>query len=514
MTGASSVVLARLVAMVSAFCLIPFVVHRIGEEAYGLWAVTGSVTAYFALFDCGVGSAFVKYLAEFLERGEHNEARQVATFGLLFYLALGAVVLPAAHLLAPHVVAYLKLHPGYDDTAINLIVLAVGYFVLNAGLGVFNAFIVAMQRSDLAGLISSIGQIVYVGTVVTFIRLDYGVYALPAALFLALGFVTLARLAMVYRMFGSPWRNPLRWRASLVKKLFRFGVWTQISGFTAVINLETDRIILGAFVSVTSVTYYELGNRLAKLSMMLPWAVLSVLLPAASAIDGRGDNRRLNLMYIRVTRYLALTAFLVAGFLLGAGHQILRVWMGREYPYVIPVMGALLLSYVINGLTGVGTMIVRATGQPEYETYYAALGATINIVATIILTPLFGVMGVVGGTLIGQVVGSVYFIWLFHNLHDLGWKAPLVDWLWRLTAGTAAGSATLWFACEMLAKNSGLASRVQGVAALGVLGAAYIAACWSALWAVGFWKAEDITMAYEATSPILARTLKRGLAGS
>src|SRR5216683_4431874 len=178
MAGATSATLAQIIAMASSFCLIPYVVHHIGEEAYGLWAVTGAVTAYFMLLDCGVGAGFVKYLAEFLERGEYNEARQVMTFGLLFYLALGILAFPVVYFLAPHVVAYLKVRPDNDTTATNLLLLSIGYFFANACLAVFSALIVAMQRSDISGLISSVGQVVYVASVMVFVHRNYGVYAL------------------------------------------------------------------------------------------------------------------------------------------------------------------------------------------------------------------------------------------------------------------------------------------------------------------------------------------------
>ena len=245
----------------------------------------------------------------------------------------------------------------------------------------------------------------------------------------------------MYRVFGNPWSNFLRLERQLVKRVFKFGFWMQINALTAVINLETDRIILGTFVSVVSAGYYELGNKLAALARILPATLLAPLLPAASAFDGRQDGSQLNRMYVRGTRYLALTTFVLSGFLIGAGPQILQVWMGRSYPYVTIVMAALLVSFAVNNMTGVGTTIVRATAQPYYETYYAVVGAVINIAATLVLTPIFGLMGVVMGTVIGQVCGSLYFLWLFHRLRGLDWRSTMIEWLWRLTLGTCRSFA-------------------------------------------------------------------------
>ena len=503
MAGTVSTLFTRIFALSLGFFLTPLVIHSIGIEAYGLWAIVGSAVNYFALLDCGVGSSFVRYLAEFLERREHEQVRQVMTFGLLFYLAIGLVVLPLLWLLAPHIVGYLRLDPRYASTACDLLLLAVGYFVISNAFGIFGAFIMAMQRTELAGIIDTCYQVVYAISLILLLHRHYGVYALPVAIFCALGCATVIRIAYVYRMFGNPWSNFFRLERKLVKRVFKFGFWMQINALTAVINLETDRIILGTFVSVISAGYYELANKLAALARILPATLLAPLLPAAAAFDGRRDGDQLNRMYVRGTRYLALTTFVLAGFLIGAGTQILQVWMGRTYPYVTIVMAALLVSFAINNMTGVGTTIVRATAQPYYETYYAVVGAVINIAATLVLTPIYGLMGVVMGTVIGQICGSVYFLWLFHRLRGLDWQSTMIEWLWRLTLGTVAASLILWGACRMI-PPIWFASRGQGVVCVALLGSAYLVVSFACLWILGFWNSGDLELIDEFTPRLLA----------
>ena len=506
MAGTLSTLLTRLFALSLAFFLTPLVVHSIGLEAYGLWAILGSAVNYFALLDFGVGSSFVKYLAEFLERREHDRVREVMTFGCLFYLAMGVVFLPVVHFVGPHILSYLRLDPGYSSAANELLLLVVAYFVLSNALGIFGSFIVAMQRTDIAGLIDTCYLIVYGVSLVLLLHLHYGVYALAYAIFCALGCTSIVRIALVYRMFGNPWSNPLRLERHLLGRVFRFGLWMQINALTAVINLETDRIILGTFVSVVSAGYYELGSKLAALGRILPSTLLAPLLPAASAFDGRQDSDRLNTVYVRGTRYLALATFVIAGFLIGAGAQVLQVWMGRSYPYVTLVMGALLISYAINNLTGVGTTIVRATAQPYYETYYSVVGAVINVAATLILTPIFGLMGVVGGTVIGNVCGSLYFLWLFHRVRGLGWRSTLIEWLWRLALGTFIASCILWSMCR-LTPQIWFASRAEGLVTLALLGATYVAVECISLWILGFWRAADLDLIAELAPKLVAGQL-------
>jgi O-antigen/teichoic acid export membrane protein len=508
MAGTLGTLVNRLSGLFLAFFLTPFVVQSIGVEAYGLWAIVGSAVNYFALLDCGVGSSFVKYLAEFLERREHDEVRHVMTFGFLFYLALGLIILPLVQITGPRIVSYLRLDPQYISAASNLLLLAVAYFVVANMFGVFGSFIMAMQRTEIVGLIDTGYQAVYAISLILMLRWHYGVYALPYAIFCACGATALIKMALVYQMFGSPWRNPFRLERDLLKRILKFGLWMQVNALTGVINLETDRIILGTFVSVISAGYYELGNRLAALARILPSTLLAPLMPAAAAIDGRQQGDRLNIVYVRGTRYLALTTFIMAGFLIGAGTQVLRVWMGRTYPYVTMVMAALLISFAINNLTGVGTMIVRATAQPYYETYYAVLATVVNIVFTLILTPFFGLMGVIAGTVIGTVSGSIYFLWLFHKLRGLGWRSTLFDWLWRLALGTTVASYILWNTCR-LCPASWFASRTQGAVSLAFLGTAYLAVSFICLWLLGFWGSDDFALIDELMPNVLGPQFNR-----
>src|SRR5690348_9754558 len=161
MTGTLSTMVTRFVVLFTALFLTPLVIRSIGVTEYGLWAVVGSAFSYVSLLDGGVGSGFVKFLAEHIERGEHDRIRQVMTFGLLFYFGFGLVLVPGIYLLAPHIVTYLKVDPGYYPVARVLLVLVVCYIVVANAFGVFGAFIIGMQRTDIAGLIDTGYQLIY-----------------------------------------------------------------------------------------------------------------------------------------------------------------------------------------------------------------------------------------------------------------------------------------------------------------------------------------------------------------
>ena len=51
--------------LVVMFFLSPFVVHSLGNNAYGIWVLLGSLVGYLGLLDLGVRAAVTRFIARF-----------------------------------------------------------------------------------------------------------------------------------------------------------------------------------------------------------------------------------------------------------------------------------------------------------------------------------------------------------------------------------------------------------------------------------------------------------------
>ena len=147
---------------------------------------------------------------------------------------------------------------------------------------------------------------------------------------------------------------------------------------------------------------------------------------------------------LQASRLLGLITMGTAGLVLATAPLIMTVWLGRPYPGVVAVIVVMVITYVVNNLTGVGTTVVSAIGRPRYESEYAVLGMTLNLVATLALAPFYGLYGVLFGTLFGVVACSVYFLWRFHRIMRYSLWEYLGTWLWRVVAAVAAASLPIF----------------------------------------------------------------------
>src|SRR6202790_669635 len=71
--------------------LSPYILHRLGDEAFGLWVLIFSITGYYGLFDLGIRSSIIRYVAKYSATDENDELNRLINTSLFTYSGIGAV---------------------------------------------------------------------------------------------------------------------------------------------------------------------------------------------------------------------------------------------------------------------------------------------------------------------------------------------------------------------------------------------------------------------------------------
>src|SRR5260370_42346073 len=69
--------------------LSPFILHHLGDEAFGLWILIFSVTGYYGLFDLGIRSSIVRYVAKYSATKEGHELNRLINTAMFGYPGMG-----------------------------------------------------------------------------------------------------------------------------------------------------------------------------------------------------------------------------------------------------------------------------------------------------------------------------------------------------------------------------------------------------------------------------------------
>src|ERR1700757_3153592 len=73
--------------------LSPFMLHRLGDAAFGIWVLIFSITGYYGLFDLGIRSSLVRYVSTYTAKKDSIGLAKLISTSLATYTAIGAVAM-------------------------------------------------------------------------------------------------------------------------------------------------------------------------------------------------------------------------------------------------------------------------------------------------------------------------------------------------------------------------------------------------------------------------------------
>lgn len=481
---------AQFVVLFINLFITPVILSSLGKTDFGAYAVIGSFVTYFGVLDLGIGGSLTRFMVFYNQRGDSRRVGAFATFGVMFYIAMAAVLLPALVVAAPTIGRLLALPIGIEADFPFLIATVGILFIGWALTGIVSARLAASHRLDLTALATVCGSIGMAALVCITVPRYPAIETVFACMLGQLMIVWLILFVVNRRLHGALLVSPRRMRWNEIRELFSFGLWSQLSNVTAVVNLEADKVIISRGIGIANVTPYQVANRLALLSRALPLQLLVSLLPSITArVSAGATGDELARLYKDTSRTLMLPTLLIAGFVVAAADPLLRLWLGVRLPGAAALCMALVLSYAANNATGAGTTILKAVGQPNLEAAYGVLSAVMNIVLTIMLIRPLGLTGVVMGTIGGNVVGSVIFLVIFHRRQGFPWWETMGSWLSSLCFLTASSGLVAWSLLFLLVGPT--MDRLFLLGGITVVGLAYCAVFILFGWMIGFWTNED-----------------------
>jgi O-antigen/teichoic acid export membrane protein len=123
--------------------------------------------------------------------------------------------------------------------------------------------------------------------------------------------------------------------------------------------------------------------------------------------------------YLRLNQVIAALSFPPVLLAMATAPLLLAAWLSHAPPNSTAVLVALAGAYLLNVSTGVGYGVAVAAGQPGVVAKSAVGAMVANIVLTASLAPLFGIWGVLGGTVLALSAGAIAQVVLVHRRYHL-----------------------------------------------------------------------------------------------
>jgi O-antigen/teichoic acid export membrane protein len=384
-----------------SFASAPIVVAGLGLRMFGIWALTGALAQYGGLLDFGIGRS----LSRFVAANEHDRRAcgEYIAIGLAAMLGLAVVLALAAVAVAP-ILAHAVGHVSVANLRVALIS-SVVLLISTLTCVVVAAYPVGLRRMVAPNIGLALGAGINFCASVGAIAAGAGLPGYAVANAIA-GLVSVAVVTIVViRAEGAiPLAVPSRTRTT---DFLRFGAKLQLAWAMELINYQSDKIVIALSVGPSVAGAYELANRVAAAARQLGILPSTALLPTLTArfvASGVGELRR---EYELFTERIVSIAF--PGLILASALSpiLFGAWLGHIPPHAAVVLPALVIPYLATVSSDLTKVVASASGDPALVARIAVLTAVANLAVTASLAPIFGLWGVLGGTVLALTVGAL-----------------------------------------------------------------------------------------------------------
>lgn len=379
----------------AGFFLSPYIIRKLGDERYGIWALAFVFTEYFTFFDFGFQNAVVQLVSRARAQNETGSINELINTAFFYFLSIATMLACLSWAVSGYLHYFFHILPAHQED-FKVLVRTVGLgWSCAMGLNVFYAGLEAFQQFKIINRIAILSLLLRSGGCAVVLFLGLGLKTMGVVIMLS-QFVTFGLYFLSFRRVFDQLRiTPSLVRKSVWKAIAHFGVHSFVAQIGTTLQSQGPPMLIGHFLSEAFVGYYALPNRLLAYVVDLVTRIASITMPNAAEMFVLGKRKHIAEMGMYLNRY-CFALFLPFSIFLGIfGRNLIRMWVGETFAvYAAPVLPAfiLLTSFAVaSQFNSVGILF----GMAKHRLYARALvcEALVNAAAMWIVIPRYGIVG-------------------------------------------------------------------------------------------------------------------------
>lgn len=373
---------------------------------FGVVGVATVIIAFFNILgDIGVGPAVIQR-----DNLSRRDLKGIHTLTTLFGFLLATVFFFSSHIIADL----------YQDTKLVNICEWLSLTILFTCFGIvpLNLQYKKKEFKSIAYITLTI-QIV-VGIIAIFMAMKgYGVYALVSqsilsALFISLTYNLINRIGLTIRI-----------EMESIKKILSFSTYQFMFNILAYISRNADKLLVGRYIGLTQLGYYEKSYRLMMMPLQnITFVITPVILPVFSSFK---DNLlQLGEKYIRLLKPLSYISFSLSVILFFCSPELILIIFGPQWENSISPLQILSTTVGLQILTSTTGGIFQAANATKQLFQSGLFGASFMIASFLISIFMWhSIEAVCYAYVVAQLANTIQCFWMIFKLLGFPASTPL-----------------------------------------------------------------------------------------
>lgn len=401
-----------LVTTVVGLFVTRLLVEWLGADRFGAFRLVLDWQTFLNLLELGLGGALAPLLARAFAHDDEPALQgtmSAASWAYLRVSVVAVVVGAALTFVLPRIVTNLSPADVVDLRTAWLVGL-LGFLALS--LTPFRAILEARQLGYRVNLLLTGQALLIAGVSLALARAGWGITGQAVAYVVGTWTFSLAVAFMVFRINPSLVRCwSVRADAGTHRALWGLSAATFLFNVSGRVSLMADNSIIGSMLGASLVTSLVNTQKLAVLSQSLLQGIGGATWAPLAELHARGEHEAFNRRLIELVRLVAIMSLASLGPIVAYNRHFVSFWMPPTFHYggdavvIISAVNAFLLSQL--SLWG---WCFGATGKTAILVPLAMTSAVVNVIASIVLTRQFGLVGPLLGTLTAFLAVNLWWL--------------------------------------------------------------------------------------------------------
>ncbi len=394
-------------SIISFVCRTIFI-HQLTVGYLGINSLFTNIMTVFSLAELGVGSAIFVYLFKPLADNDENRLKALTNFYASAFKIIGCAVAVIGVILMPFIKYIIKDQPDIEHLYLIYLI-----FVANSSISYFfsykRAIITADQKEHICFKNSSIFLFIQylLQIVILYTTKNYLFYL---AVMVVCSFASNIAISIKANRLYPFLKDKYQPKLNKVDKrnIFKHVLAMMSHKVGTVVVNSTDNILISAFVGIYWVGLYS--NYLL-IQVMISSFVFKIFASMSASIGNLIEKEEKNKVYdiFNVVMFIGYWVFgfcSICFFILF--NPFIKVWVGEQYLLKPSVVLTIVINYYLVGVSTVLKQYITVTKLFWNTKYKPWAEVAINLLVSIALLKMFGLIGVFIGTLVGIVTTTFW----------------------------------------------------------------------------------------------------------
>lgn len=406
----------------SNILLTPGLIATVGQSNYGVYQTIYAFAANLVVIDIGTGTMMTRFLSIYLADKNEKEVNNYSALGIVLSSICAIVALFAGAIMFLYIDSIYgsKFTPAEMQEAKVLFVLMILNVAISMMDKAFLGIINAHERFTVSKSTVLLKILFRIVAIITIIVLKGSVVWISIAELTASVVTIIAMIGYIMiRLHVHPHLYHIDKNLIIASSTFMAAI--VFNNIVNQINLSLDKILIGAIVSTTAVTIYQVGLIIVNANNQIANSASNIFLPKITkSIYSGSDMDEIVKIAVKPGRLnYIITGMILIEFML-FGKEFLSIWMksnGYEQSYWIVIM--LFVAYLIPHIEIATGSILDAMNKRMVRSVILAGIAIINGIGTALILPYYGILGAAFMTMITVLIGqgvilNIYFQRFLH----------------------------------------------------------------------------------------------------